>query len=198
MSDVRGAYGRIDLAYLEIKRGDRLVKRREVDDTRAEKGYPVRIGEEKITLHLGETKQVGSFTLTLKADFPEEQAPPAVLVSGTDVSESDNGPGQENLDAQRPNIPGYEITGRLGSGGMGSVWFASQLSTNRQVAIKLMSQSFVWVRKGSKPVCSGSGTHGTPGSSQYRLSQYHIIQHPIFVNVGCIYSSSLIVAAANA
>jgi len=130
------------LAYLEIKRGDKTVKRQEVDDARAEKGYSVRLGEEKITLHLGETKQAGAYTLALKADSSEDQPSPAVLVSGTDVSEGDDGPGQENLDAQRPDIPGYEITGRLGSGGMGSVWLANQLSTNRKVAIKLMSQSF--------------------------------------------------------
>jgi len=38
-----------------------------------------------------------------------------------------------------PVIDGYEITGRLGEGGMGVVWRALQLSTGRPVAIKLMS-----------------------------------------------------------
>ena len=38
-----------------------------------------------------------------------------------------------------PHIPGYEIKGRLGEGGMGTVWRAVQLSTRREVALKLMS-----------------------------------------------------------
>ncbi len=37
-----------------------------------------------------------------------------------------------------PDLAGYEITGRLGEGGMGVVWSAIQLSTNQKVAIKLM------------------------------------------------------------
>lgn len=37
-----------------------------------------------------------------------------------------------------PQIEGYEITGRLGEGGMGVVWRARQLGTNRQVALKLL------------------------------------------------------------
>jgi serine/threonine protein kinase len=40
-----------------------------------------------------------------------------------------------------PQVPGYTITGRLGQGGMGAVWRAVQLSTGREVAVKLMSPS---------------------------------------------------------
>ena len=133
------------MAYLEIKRGDKLIKGRQVDDALAETGYPVRLGQKRITLHLGQTKQVGPYTLSLRSDsgMTDNGPPsPAMLVSETEIVESDPGPGRGKPDAQRPNIPGYEITGRLGAGGMGSVWLATQLSTNRKVAIKLMSQSF--------------------------------------------------------
>lgn len=37
-----------------------------------------------------------------------------------------------------PQVEGYQITGQLGEGGMGTVWRAVQLSTHRQVALKLM------------------------------------------------------------
>src|SRR5689334_13902190 len=38
-----------------------------------------------------------------------------------------------------PRVEGYEVIGRLGEGGMGTVWRAVQLSTRREVALKLMS-----------------------------------------------------------
>lgn len=41
--------------------------------------------------------------------------------------------------ADAPRIPGYRIDGRLGRGGMATVWLALQLSLDRQVAIKVMS-----------------------------------------------------------
>ena len=37
-----------------------------------------------------------------------------------------------------PQIDGYEVLARLGEGGMGSVWRAVQLSTRREVALKLL------------------------------------------------------------
>src|SRR5687767_10959726 len=38
-----------------------------------------------------------------------------------------------------PRVPGYEIVGLLGQGGMATVWRAVQLSTGRQVALKMLS-----------------------------------------------------------
>ena len=38
-----------------------------------------------------------------------------------------------------PEIEGYEITGRLGEGGMGTVWRAVQQSTSREVALKILA-----------------------------------------------------------
>ncbi len=37
-----------------------------------------------------------------------------------------------------PQIPGFKITERLGAGGMGTVWRAVQLSTRREVALKIL------------------------------------------------------------
>lgn len=37
-----------------------------------------------------------------------------------------------------PEFPGYEVHSRLGRGGMGTVWRATQLGTRREVALKLM------------------------------------------------------------
>ena len=39
------------------------------------------------------------------------------------------------------HVPGYQISGKLGEGGMGTVWRAVQLGTRREVALKLMHVS---------------------------------------------------------
>ena len=39
-----------------------------------------------------------------------------------------------------PEIPGYRVVGRAGRGGMGAVYRAQQISTNRTVALKLLGR----------------------------------------------------------
>jgi tetratricopeptide (TPR) repeat protein len=55
------------------------------------------------------------------------------------ISEGGRGEGVQDSTAT-PQIEGYEITGRLGQGGMGTVWSAVQLSTSRDVALKLLGR----------------------------------------------------------
>jgi hypothetical protein len=40
----------------------------------------------------------------------------------------------------RPQIPGYEVIEKIGAGAMGVVWKAKQVSMDRTVAIKILSQ----------------------------------------------------------
>ncbi len=53
-------------------------------------------------------------------------------ISGSGTEEESLSPGDV------PQIEGYAITGRLGQGGMGTVWKATQLSTRREVALKVL------------------------------------------------------------
>ncbi len=46
-----------------------------------------------------------------------------------------------------PQVEGYEIAGPLGQGGMGTVWGAVQLSTRREVALKLLGKGMIGSEK---------------------------------------------------
>jgi len=62
------------------------------------------------------------------------------------ISGSDS---QESADASEvmPEIEGYQIIERLDSGGMGTVWRARQLSTRREVALKVMNRRIFGTQK---------------------------------------------------
>ena len=148
-----GGRGQVALAYLEVKRRDRLIKRQQIDDALAQEGYAVRLGQREVVLKTGQSRRIGPYRVVLRAasfqkddeirspshemdaisdsDVLGEKAPVS------DVSEDVNQcPGP--IGTTPPQIEGYEILSRLGRGGMGIVWRAIQLSTKREVAVKLL------------------------------------------------------------
>ena len=65
-------------------------------------------------------------------------AHPIPTISETETNKDHNS-GTEDQEKERyPRVEGFEITGRLGEGGMGTVWRGMQLSTRREVAIKFL------------------------------------------------------------
>ena len=138
------------MAYVEVKRGQRLIKRRQIDDALAQKGYAIRLGQKEVVLKIGQSKQIGPYRVVLRAassqnhdfqtPFPEMPAISKSEVLGdlapvSDVSEDID---PDPIGTPSPHIDGYETLSRLGKGGMGTVWRAIQLSTKREVALKLL------------------------------------------------------------
>ena len=58
------------------------------------------------------------------------------------------GPGPQSVTAMAPpQIDGYEILGQLGEAGQGRIWRAVQLSTHREVALKMPRMELLTSRK---------------------------------------------------
>jgi C-terminal peptidase prc len=144
------------MAYVEIRKEGRLVARRAVDEQQAQKGCNIRLGSAgKVQLTLGQSKVVGKYQITLfEGDLPDdgervlEGLPEEAGALATQTEETPLDQGQQAKGDQRrhhyPVIEGYEIVGRIGQGGMGTVWKARELSTKRDVAIKFLAgQRFV-------------------------------------------------------
>jgi len=138
------------MAYLEVRKGGKLVRRRRVDGDMARRGCTVRLGTlGRVHLKLGETARLGEFELAMVAKRSAREAKHA-----TDLAEPRNHvltvshtagrpaasreSGTDPGSGECPDIAGYHIIERLGQGGMGTVWRAVQMSTKRQVALKLM------------------------------------------------------------
>ncbi len=69
---------------------------------------------------------------TIAPGDPEEPLSEAPAAAPVDVRPT----------SDTPEITGYEFISRLGEGGMGVVWHAVQLSTRREVAVKLLGGAF--------------------------------------------------------
>jgi serine/threonine protein kinase len=140
------------MAYVEVWKEGKLITRRQVDEEKARKGCRIRLGSAgQIRVKIGETKQVGKFEVRMFAgDIPEtkqvteEEAldlpGPAKAASTASTFSGTMAAGVRGEASYSPEIEGYKITGRLGEGGMGTVWRAVQLSTHREVALKLLSE----------------------------------------------------------
>ncbi len=132
--------------HVEVWQGDRLVERQPLP--RLTPG-----GSQDIHLRLcgrlearpGLEKRINGYLVRVVPTAEDEarlntspvgvsQAPDVESIGVSQVP----GVGPASSDEQMPEIEGYEVLGRLGQGGMSSVWRARQLSTGREVALKLM------------------------------------------------------------
>jgi len=61
------------MAYLEVYKAGKLVKKKQIDEAVAQNGYKMNLGQDKsVVLKTGQSKTVGKYTLKLLADIPEE------------------------------------------------------------------------------------------------------------------------------
>jgi len=137
------------MAYVEVWKSGKLITRRRVNEQKAKTGLRVRLGSVgEVHVTVGESKTLGNFDVRVfEGEPPLGQAKAAETASlpsegrrpahGLDFSADDSAGGVRRV-YRPPDIEGYRIIGQLGSGGMGAVWRAEQLSTQREVALKLM------------------------------------------------------------
>jgi len=138
------------MAYVEVWKSGRLITRRRVDEQKAQKGCRIRLGSAgEVRVAIGQLETLGKFEVRMFAGEPPiapqevdkraprlpqkyQAHPPLDFSVGTPVHRTD-------MISGYPDIEGYKIIERLGEGGMGTVWRAEQLSTRREVALKLMA-----------------------------------------------------------
>ena len=140
------------MAYVEIWKSRRLITRRRVDEEKAQNGCRIRLGSVgEVHLSIGGSEILGKFQVRMfegepptgQQDHGQSDSIPQSdhrVRTPLDFSVGASSYSIEKTD-QPPEIEGYQIIERLGVGGMGAVWRAKQLSTKRQVALKMMSSS---------------------------------------------------------
>jgi hypothetical protein len=128
------------MAYIEVWRSGRLVARRPVDEQKAKAGCRIRLGTAgELRVATGQSEKLGEFEVRM---FEGDPPPVSEALKRTASVQPDDGRYSPELAGRTdayPDIEGYRIIERLGEGGMGIVWRAEQLSTRREVALKLMT-----------------------------------------------------------
>lgn len=138
------------MAYVEVWKSGRLITRRLVDEQKAQKGCKIRLGSiGEVHVAIGQSEIIGKFEVRMFAGEPPEvlrkakKKVPELSKREEDSPQLDFSVGAPGLSKDQtdvcPDIEGYKIIEKLGEGGMGTVWRAEQLSTRREVALKLMS-----------------------------------------------------------
>lgn len=133
------------MSYLEIRQNGKLVERRHINADKAKKGFRIRIGSlGKVYVRLGESATLGKYEVKI-LEQPSSDGTPGVNEEGfptisQDQTVTSTGSPEAFSGDLYPQIEGYKILGRLGEGGMGTVWRAVQLSTKREVALKMLAR----------------------------------------------------------
>ncbi|WP_435008779.1 serine/threonine-protein kinase [Tundrisphaera lichenicola] len=82
---------------------------------------------------------------------PEEEDPTRVAHGPGDSATVDDAAPGRSVEVQLPSIPGFEILGLLGGGGMGVVYQAREVDRGRMVALKLirgeLAANGAWLRR---------------------------------------------------
>ncbi|MEA3226221.1 MAG: serine/threonine-protein kinase, partial [Planctomycetota bacterium] len=140
------------MAYLEIWKSGTLIARRRVDEQKARRGCRIRLGSAgEAHLAIGQSQKIGKYDVRMFEGEPPE-APGRVEEAVSKPQGEVKAPlpldfsvGAPTPSADEtglpPDVEGYKIIKRLGQGGMGTVWRSEQLSTRREVALKLMAST---------------------------------------------------------
>ena len=136
------------MAYVEVRQDGLLVMRNPLEGEDRPEGWQITLTGEpgQAVLKVGESAVIGRYEVRVFAGQPDD-GPGGTL---DEIETPRTTPIPTNLDvgaavappsdviSDLPDIEGYKTVGRIGEGGMGTVWRAVQLSTDRPVALKLL------------------------------------------------------------